>query len=261
MKTDNGKDSQSNTPKSFGVEGEHGSAKDPESVPSVHADEIEKNEAFVRMADESNLEAGERLLRLRVAKAYKTRGYKSHGEHVESLGLTRSRASQLERAARLLRKLKEIAEEGEALPKAEGKLRPLLKFVASSKGEVDDGEAELALKVWREAVKEGGTTVRVLEAKVAEELREGSGGVSLESLPEISVEQDAKTHEASIPEPSLSPGAAYREAATYANGTLKLFNEYKDDPWEEGAVEIERRLREVKDYFDALDEASVKEAA
>ena len=63
---------------------------------------IDEHEELIRKHNESSIEAGNSLLFLRKTEAYKEKGHENHVDYVESLGIQRSRASQLECAARHL---------------------------------------------------------------------------------------------------------------------------------------------------------------
>lgn len=111
-----------------------------------------EREKIVRQAGIKCIETGIFLLHLHNEKAFKKRGFRNHGEYVESLGLSRSQASQLEKAARLLLAMSEVAEEGEVLLKEEAQLHPLCRLVTASIGEIGKEQVEVALTVWRETV-------------------------------------------------------------------------------------------------------------
>ena len=146
-----------------------------------------EREEIVRQAGIKCMETGILLLHLHNEKAFKNRGFRNHGEYVESLGFSRSQASQLEKAAKLLLAMSEMAEEGEVLPEEEAQLRPLCRLVTASIGEIGKEQVEGALTVWRETVEASEISVSQpkKEVRVQKGQKQGkncSGGVQKVSL-------------------------------------------------------------------------------
>ena len=210
---------------------------------------IKTHEKTVIKHAESALEAGLALYQLRRAKAWKNRGFRNHGEHAESLGISRSRATQLEQAGRLHDALSRRREGDERLPENESVIRPLCRLIKFGKVALDDEGVEKAMEVWRKAVDDKEDSTRKLAERVREELGEGTRGTPLCEL------QDP---EPMMPECSVGPPPLQtpRKMASHANQTLALLGLLKTSPIDAEILnEVERNLRWLKDALDEMDEA------
>jgi hypothetical protein len=136
-------------------------------------DSIKTHEKTVIKHAESALEAGLALYQLRRAKAWKNREFRNHGAYAESLGISRSRATQLEQAGRLHDEFERRREVDERLPDNESLIRPLCRLVTFGKEALDDEGVEKAMEVWRKAVDDKEDSTRKLAERVREELGEG----------------------------------------------------------------------------------------
>jgi hypothetical protein len=214
-------------------------------------DSIKTDEEIVLKHTESALEAGLALYQLRRAKAWENREFRNHGEYAESLGISRSRATQLEQAGRLHDEFERRWEGDEKLPENESVIRPLCRLVTFGKEALDDEGVEKAMEVWRKAVDDKEDSTRKLAERVREELGEGKCGTPLGEL------QVAET-EPVMPECSVEPPPLRtpREMASHANQTLALLGRLKTSPIDAEVLdEVEKNLRWLKDALDVMDEA------
>ena len=220
----------------------------------IMKNKIDEHEELIRKHNESSIEAGNSLLFLRKTKAYKEKGHENHGDYVESLGIQRSRASQLECAARHLEKMKEFSDEHENLPKSEGALRYLVRLAKLKSNNSSDPLGKIMMKLWEEAVDRGNGPIQWLKKKLSESLNEGSNGVQVSELKEQPINSpgilpDEKPRDQKLNTDQLAP----KDWATRINKTLNLFRSFKESREQDIADKIEKQLRELKEHFDQLD--------
>jgi hypothetical protein len=118
---------------------------------------IKEHELNIQKFNECTLQAGKSLLQLKKEEIYKTKNFSNHGEYVESLGIQKSRASQLVSAARNFEKLEKYSVN-------------------------DKPFGQLMSEIWIEAQKSNNDTIRGLQKMLSESSDQDSNRVLVTEL-------------------------------------------------------------------------------
>ncbi len=217
---------------------------------------IKEHELNIQKFNECTLQAGKSLLQLQKEEIYKTKNFSNHGEYVESLGIQKSRASQLVSAARNFEKLEKYSVNSEDLPKSEGVIRTLAKLArerAKTSQTPDKPFGQLMSEIWIEAQKSNNDTIRGLQKMLSESSDQDSNRVLVTELEDQPLEF---SHTSIDKEPGYQRAdnkLGPKECANHINQTLKLFRDFKKTKGEDIADKIEKKLRELKEHFDHID--------
>lgn len=161
---------------------------------------------------------GRSLFHLRLAQAWKNRGFRNHGEHAESLGISRSRATLLEQAGRLDDALGRRRKGDEKLPENESVIRPLCRLVKFGKEVLDEEGIDKAMAVWRKAVDDKEDSNGKLAERVREELGEGKCGTHLGELQVTETDPKPVMPECSVEPPPLQTARELRDTGLVEGG-------------------------------------------